>query len=101
MDGATIDLGAIAQFAREVGGNALLLLGLLAVVSGRLVPKPFVDEIRKDRDEWKQVARGGVQQAAESVRAQTRTVSVAEEAARIAAEVVRQQVVGGQGPSPP
>jgi hypothetical protein len=92
----SIDLGAIFTFAREVGGNALLVIGLFAIVRGWLVPKSFVDEIRKDRDEWKQLARGSTQTAAEGTRVQSRATSVAEEATRIAAEAVRAQLLAQQ-----
>lgn len=104
MEGVTIE--NVVAFASNVGGNAILLLIIFAIVRGWLVPKPFVDEVRKDRDEWKQVARGGVVQASETVKAQTRTVSVAEEAAKVVAEVMRVQqeqmrAQGGQGTPAP
>lgn len=96
MEPISVDLGAVFTFAREVGGNVLLVAGLVAVVRGWLVPKPFVDEIRRDRDEWKQLARGSTQTVAEGTRVQSRAASVAEEATRIAAEAVRAQLVAQQ-----
>jgi hypothetical protein len=88
----------VLDFASRTGGNLILLFVIIALVTGRLVPKPWVDDIRRDRDEWKQVARGGVQQASETTKAQVKTASVAEEAARIVTEVLRQQQAKeGQG----
>ena len=96
-----ISLEAVLDFASRVGGNAILLLLIIAIVRGWLVPKPFVDEVRKDRDEWKQVARGSTQVAAEGTRSQQRATGVAEEAAKVLAELVRQQQQQNQGQAPP
>ena len=88
MEGLTLE--AVIDFASRVGGNAILLLLIIAIVRGWLVPKPFVDEIRKDRDEWKTVARGTTQVAAEGTKTQQRATGVAEEASQLLAEVLRQ-----------
>lgn len=96
-----LTLEAVVEFSSRVGGNAILLLVLFAIVRGWLIPKPWVEDLRRDRDEWKQVARGGVQQAAETTKAQARTVTVAEEAARIVTEVLRQQAAPSGQPGGP
>ena len=89
MEGVTVE--TVIGFASQVGGNAILLLIIVAMLRGWLVPKPFVDDIRKDRDEWKQVARGSTQVAAEGARTQAKATDVAQEASRFLAEVLRQQ----------
>lgn len=101
VDPASITIESLVQFAGSVGGNAILLLVLFALIRGWLVPKPWMDDIRKDRDGWREIARGGVQQAAESTRAQTRTVGVAEEAARAMAALIQAQQAQSQAQSPP
>lgn len=101
----TVDIGAavgaMIAFAKESGSNLILLAGLLAVLSGRLVPKPFVDDIKKDRDEWKSLARGTTQVAADSTKTQARTADVAQEATAIASEILRLQATQAGRGTPP
>lgn len=52
-----------ALFLRNWGAGGLVAMCVILVLFGKLVPRSIVDDLRKDRDEWRDAALTALAQA--------------------------------------
>jgi hypothetical protein len=91
LDASAVGVTDVIDLASRGGVVAFLILGLLAIVRKWVVPGWAYDEIRTDRDQWRKMAEELRDDRATQTDTTKRATDVAEQAARIAAEIVQRE----------